>query len=313
MSMAMIALDMLKPQGRLVVCGDPMQLPPIRRASYPDPAGRGGVPLHSSVLSCLLPSIAAAPAVLSTSPERFVDMLEETMRMSQALSDFTTRLYRDRLRVAAPSGAYERRPLQIRAPPGTPNAAARMVVQMSGQALVTVELSAQGGPRAVERAALEMLVRAEATLVADLVVAIVRGAEWPRSSGVDHLYVVTPHRVQRAQVRQLVAARLGRDEAASVTVDTVERMQGKEAEAVIVCYGFLDADRVASESAFLFNCNRLNVSLSRARRLCVLISGEAVRNVHLGSLWSLPLQTSFAHLAAFRERSSAVLRHEAAL
>ena len=54
-------------------------------------------------------------------------------------------------------------------------------------------------------------------------------------------------------------------------VDTVERMQGAEAEVAIICYGFLDRDRVARETDFLFDRNRLNVSMTRARKLCILV------------------------------------------
>jgi len=95
MSMAMIAMDQLKTTGRLLICGDPMQLPPIRKASYP--SSSDAVPVHSSVLACLLPNVNASGAT-STGPEEFVDMLEETMRMNQQLTNFTTRLYRGRLR-----------------------------------------------------------------------------------------------------------------------------------------------------------------------------------------------------------------------
>lgn len=72
---------------------------------------------------------------------------------------------------------------------------------------------------------------------------------------------------------------------------------------MIVCYGFLDPSRVAAESSFLFNTNRINVSLSRARHLCILIAGEAVLNAQLSTLWTVQLQQSYAHLAAFRQQS----------
>ena len=54
-------------------------------------------------------------------------------------------------------------------------------------------------------------------------------------------------------------------------VDTVEKMQGKTCEVVIVSYGVADADVAMSEDEFIYDRNRLNVALSRARSKAILI------------------------------------------
>ena len=58
----------------------------------------------------------------------------------------------------------------------------------------------------------------------------------------DGVFVVTPHHVQRVAVKRQLAS-VGLPE---VTVDTVERMQGKERDVVIVCMAYQDADRFVS-------------------------------------------------------------------
>jgi hypothetical protein len=54
-------------------------------------------------------------------------------------------------------------------------------------------------------------------------------------------------------------------------VDTVEKMQGKTCEVVVVSYGVADADVAMAEDKFIYDCNRLNVALSRARSKAILI------------------------------------------
>ncbi|MEQ8189647.1 MAG: AAA domain-containing protein [Candidatus Eremiobacterota bacterium] len=48
-------------------------------------------------------------------------------------------------------------------------------------------------------------------------------------------------------------------------VDTVEKMQGQEAEAVIVSYGVADSELAMMEGEFIYNLNRLNVAITRGK------------------------------------------------
>ena len=58
-------------------------------------------------------------------------------------------------------------------------------------------------------------------------------------------------------------------------VDTVDKMQGQEADVVIVSYGVTDPQIAFKEKEFIYNRNRLNVSTTRARsKLIVLLSKE---------------------------------------
>ena len=48
-------------------------------------------------------------------------------------------------------------------------------------------------------------------------------------------------------------------------------MQGQETDVVIVSYGVSDPEQATSEGEFIFSKNRLNVSITRARKKTILI------------------------------------------
>lgn len=113
----------------------------------------------------------------------------------------------------------------------------------------------------------EMHVRAEASLGAALVTWLTRCC--PQ----DDIFVATPHRVQRQAVKSALAriekeegleeAFRGLDvrERGTVTVDTVERLQGSEAGFVICLFSVVDNGSSGVE--FLLQRRRLNVSVFR--------------------------------------------------
>ena len=53
-------------------------------------------------------------------------------------------------------------------------------------------------------------------------------------------------------------------------VDTVDKMQGQEAEAVVVSYGVSDTEFALREAEFIYGLNRLNVAVTRAKSKCVV-------------------------------------------
>jgi hypothetical protein len=80
---------------------------------------------------------------------------------------------------------------------------------------------------------------------------------------------VTPHHAQRLAV----SAALG-PLAAHCTVDTVERMQGRERDLVIVCLVGLDlnGDDDGVELDFVYDACRIVVALTRAKKKCVVLA-----------------------------------------
>ena len=91
--------------------------------------------------------------------------------------------------------------------------------------------------------------------------------------------VVAPHHRQKAALREALrhgdeGEQLGA--ADGLALDTVETVQGREAELVVVMYGMAREEEVASEAEFVYSQPRLNVALTRARQKAVLLLSEAV-------------------------------------
>ena len=84
-------------------------------------------------------------------------------------------------------------------------------------------------------------------------------------SGIDsnHIGVICPYRVQAGAVIASLQSTLGVDLASRIMVDTVERFQGQEKEAIFLSLGASGKD--FSELEFLSDIRRLNVSVTRAR------------------------------------------------
>ncbi len=86
--------------------------------------------------------------------------------------------------------------------------------------------------------------------------------------------VVTPHRAQRAAVVTLLQRAL-RSEAVPAhliddAVDTVERFQGGERTLILVSFGLGDPDLIQREESFLFQKERINVAVTRAKAKVIL-------------------------------------------
>jgi len=95
----------------------------------------------------------------------------------------------------------------------------------------------------------------------------------------EDLAVVAPYRQQIREIRTLLHRALDPLKIPLPVVDTVERIQGQEREAVIVSLTASDPEYLAGEQAkFFFSPNRLNVTLTRARtKLVIFASGHLFR------------------------------------
>jgi len=59
-------------------------------------------------------------------------------------------------------------------------------------------------------------------------------------------------------------------------VDTVDKMQGQEADAVVISYGVADPEYAVNEAEFIYSVNRLNVAITRARCKSIVFLSEAL-------------------------------------
>ncbi|KAJ6631560.1 AAA domain-containing protein [Mycena sp. CBHHK59/15] len=163
----------------------------------------------------------------------------------------------------------------------------------------------------------EAHVRGEAALAAALITSI------RRCSPGEDIFVATPHRIQRQAVKAALEltqlhdltkkmGRIGlqvshRHQPGKVTVDTVERLQGSEA-AFVICLFSLPPS-ATSDLGFLLERRRLNVAISRAKTLCILVSSPGVLRPPVDVLANPENAKGYAFLRAFEDRAwSSVIR-----
>jgi len=108
----------------------------------------------------------------------------------------------------------------------------------------------------------------EGTLIAGLLEALHDGGiPW------DEIGVVVPFRRQARYLRRRLAGRQpDRVSPPSLTIDTVERMQGQEREVVVVSFTTSDEDFAHRLKDFLFLPQRLNVAATRPRSKLILVA-----------------------------------------
>ena len=105
------------------------------------------------------------------------------------------------------------------------------------------------------------------------------GTEWP--IGVDDVLVVAPYNVQVNELREALpeGARVG----------TVDKFQGQEAPVVLVSMAMSSGDDLPRDVDFLFSRNRLNVAVSRARCLSLVVASPRLLEVDCGTVEDLCL------------------------
>jgi superfamily I DNA and/or RNA helicase len=82
------------------------------------------------------------------------------------------------------------------------------------------------------------------------------------------ILVVAPYNMQV----NLLKEKLGGD----IKVGTIDKFQGQEAAVVIVSLGTSDASESARGLDFVFDINRLNVAISRAKALAIVVANEGL-------------------------------------
>ncbi len=107
----------------------------------------------------------------------------------------------------------------------------------------------------------------EAVAAARTAAAILRTRPGNSAADITRVGIVSPFRAQCRLIREALVAELG-DEAAMVEVDTVEKFQGREKEAILVSL----VTRRWSE--FVFDARRLNVTLTRARSKVIVFGPQ---------------------------------------
>ena len=222
----------------VLLLGDPLQLAQVSKGTHPEGSG-------ASVLEHVLGGDA------TIAPDRGV-FLGETRRMHPAVCGFiSTQFYEGRLS-SHPSCAGQ---------------------SIEGVDPGLVWLEAAHSDRSTETPE-------EASMVATAILELV-GRDWCDSNG-DHaslgssdFMVVAPYNDQVHRLREVLATD---PRTADIQVGTVDKFQGREAPVVFFSMTTSTGDDMPRGPEFLFSRNRLNVAVSRAQCLAVLVCTDELLN-----------------------------------
>jgi predicted RecB family nuclease len=227
---------------RVLLLGDPQQLPQVSQAAHPDG-------IEDSVLA----HVSAGAATL---PENRGYFLAETYRMHPAITERVSRLqYEGKLGAAAVTSMRHLDGIE----PG----------------VHAVEIPHEGNTTSSIEEAREVV-----RLTRDLIGRQWTGArdgatEAPRALTASDVIVVAAY---NAQVR-LIRRQLEEAGLSDVKVGTVDKFQGREEVAVIVSMATSSADDLPRDIEFLLSPNRLNVAISRAQWVSYIVHSPTLRTV----------------------------------
>jgi hypothetical protein len=241
----------------LLLLGDQMQLSQPIRGVHPGESG-------TSILDYYLEHHA-------TVPEDRGIFLPKTWRMRPEICSFISRsVYDGRLEHEL---CTESRSIRFTKP-------SNYLHRSSGLVYVPVEHEGNAYESDEEAKVIEQIAR-------ELVGQTLEQAGHPaRLISADDILVVAPFNLQ---VRKLKAALPG------IRVGTVDKFQGQQAPVVIFSMTASDGDASPRGMDFLFDKNRLNVAISRAQVLAVVVASPKLERTQCSRLEQIPLVDMFCH------------------
>ena len=139
----------------------------------------------------------------------------------------------------------------------------------------------------------------EAQAVAQLIAELI-GGTWTddqkvtQQITVDDILVVTPYNAQCAE--------LARQLPGGVRIGTVDKFQGRQAAVTIVSMASSTADDAPRGMEFLFSRNRLNVAVSRAKVMAVLVANPGLPVAKCNSIEQIRLVNSLCRYVELADR-----------
>jgi len=225
----------------IVLLGDPNQLPQVTQGVHPYGA-------DASALGHFIGDDVTISPLLGL-------LLETTFRMHPAVNDYISKTFYGDQVLTAPS--------------------------TRGQAVAPGDPGGVGIRwRPVEHAGNDSSSVQEAEAVAEAVAALV-GREWVDEAGHTRLItpqdivIVAPYNLQVAAIESAARAR-----GITPWVGTVDKFQGQEGAVAIYSMTSSSAEDAPRGMDFLYERNRLNVAISRARALAILVASPELLRVH---------------------------------
>ena len=109
---------------------------------------------------------------------------------------------------------------------------------------------------------------------------------WNGDNSTDGAYgIISPHHRHIEKLKDSIATRTGMDRE-ELFVGTVDKLQGQQREAIVVSYGISDLEDAVVEGEFVYNRNRLNVSLTRAKCKTIVFLSDVLTKMPIELLSS---------------------------
>jgi hypothetical protein len=254
----------------LVIVGDPQQLPQPSKGTHPAlPEPYERIFRHGSAASALEHVIGAG----QTLPSDKGILLDRTRRLRPEICSFLSESMYD--------GLLE----------SVPECSNRWVHDANGQPVVGLywlPTEHEGNKTSSDEEVatiVEIVNRLKSFTITD--------EKGGRAIGSSDIMVVAPYNVQ---VNALTSRLPG------VAVGTVDKFQGKESGVVIVSMTASSAEDVPRGMEFLYSPNRLNVAISRAQALCIVVGSPTLLSVRCNSVEQMMLANIFCRLSEYAER-----------
>ncbi|MEI9975296.1 MAG: TM0106 family RecB-like putative nuclease [Ignavibacteriota bacterium] len=110
------------------------------------------------------------------------------------------------------------------------------------------------------------------------------------------ILVISPYNMQVNLLRSLLPM--------GVRVGTVDKLQGQEAAVVLISMATSSAEELPRDIEFLFSRNRLNVAISRARCLAVIVTSDRLLEVPCHTVEQMRLVNTLCWAKAYARRES---------
>lgn len=243
----------------LVLIGDQMQLSQPLQGTHPGESGK-------SILDYILQDHQVIP-------DDFGIFLGTTWRMHPDVCSFISgAVYEDRLHAQA---VTKNRLLEV------PASLITTALKSSGVVFVPVLHDGNSQDSPEETIAIVDLVK-------NLQLCSMRNKDHVRPITLEDILIVAPYNMQ---VRRLKSALPG-----GVRIGSVDKFQGQEAPIVIVSMCSSSGDASSRGLEFIFSKNRLNVGISRAQSLAIVVGCPALARTHCRSVEQMELVNLFCRV-----------------
>lgn len=242
----------------IILMGDQMQLEQPTQGSHPGKAG----------LSCLQYFLGEHAVV----PEDLGIFLERTFRMHPAVCEPLSRIVYEGKLVS--DAATQNQAIVVPKP--------ELIHQQNG--VIWLPLAHEGNTQSSQEE-----VEHIKKLIQELLTSTYQDKHHQtRPMSEDDILVVAPYNMQVNLLKEQLPDR--------VRIGTIDKFQGQEAPVVIISMGVSDVNESSRGLDFVFDVNRLNVAVSRAKALAIIVSNQDLYKCQVNSILQLEKANFFCSL-----------------